>query len=291
MEIVNTGEMLKKYDIRPIKSLGQNLLTDINIIRKIVETADVQKEDLVLEIGPGLGSMTLQLAKSAGRVVAVEIDRHMIPALEEVLAEYDNTSVIHEDIMKADLFSVIGDWKGPLKVVSNLPYYITTPIIMKLLESGIPWESLVFMVQKEVGQRLAASPGCKDYSVLSVAIQLYSDPEYCFVVSKNCFLPKPDVDSAVVRLKKADRSKFSEINVEHFFRTVKAGFSQRRKTIMNSLGAAPWISGGKERLREVLGEMGVSEMIRAECLSLEQFVELSGKLPMKGSEEVLKEES
>ena len=271
LDTVNTGAILKKYDIRLMKSLGQNFLTDIHIIDKIVDAGNVTREDLVLEIGPGVGSMTLQLAKSAGRVVAVEIDRHLIPALEEVLEGCDNTQVVLGDILKTDLHELVRDWPGPLKVISNLPYYITTPIIMHLLESDIPWHTLVFMVQKEVAQRLAAQPGVKDYSALSVSIRCLSEPKLCFTVSKNCFVPKPDVDSAVVRLRKTGNVDVAGVEMTLFHKIVRASFSQRRKTIVNSLGAAPWIPGGKDGLRQILGEMAISEIIRAECLSVAQF--------------------
>ena len=275
LDTVNTGAILKKYDLRLTKSLGQNFLTDINIIDKIVEAGEVTSEDLVLEIGPGIGSMTLQLAKVAGRVVAVEIDRHLIPALEEVLEGCDNTQIVLGDILKTDLHELVRDWPGPLKVISNLPYYITTPIIMHLLESDIPWHALVFMVQKEVAQRLAAQPGGKDYSALSVSIRCLSEPKLCFTVSKNCFVPKPDVDSAVVRLRKTGNPEVEGVDMVLFHKIVRASFSQRRKTIVNSLGAAPWIPGGKDGLREILGAMGISEIIRAECLSVGQFAGLT----------------
>lgn len=287
LEIVNTSAMVAKYGIRLTKSLGQNFLTDINIIDKIVEAGEVTHHDLVLEIGAGIGGMTLQLAKAAGRVVAVEIDRRLIPALEEVLADCENTEIILGDILKTDLHAFVKDWPGPLKVISNLPYYITTPIIMHLLESDIPWDTLVFMVQKEVAQRLAAPPGIKDYSALSVAIRCLSEPKLCFTVSKNCFVPKPDVDSAVVRLRKTGRPELDGVDMVLFRKVVRSSFSQRRKTIVNSLGAAPWLAGGKEKLRAVLGQMGIPESIRAECLSLEQFAGLTRLLvgmSMEGKE-------
>ncbi len=285
LEIVNTGAMVAKYGIRLTKSLGQNFLTDINIIDKIVEAGEVTRQDLVLEIGAGIGGMTLQLAKAAGRVVAVEIDRRLIPALEEVLADCDNTEIILGDILKTDLHAFVKDWPGPLKVISNLPYYITTPIIMHLLESDIPWNTLVFMVQKEVAQRLSAPPGIKDYSALSVAIRCLSEPKLCFTVSKNCFVPKPEVDSAVVRLRKTVRPELDGVDMGLFRKVVRASFSQRRKTIVNSLGAAPWIVGGKEKLREVLGKMAIPENTRAECLSLEQFAGLTRLLVGMTTEE------
>lgn len=276
--MINTNEILKKYDLKLTKTLGQNFLTDINIIRKIVDTGEVCPSDFVLEIGPGIGAMTVELAKSAGRVVAVEIDRHLIPALTENLGDYPNVSIVNCDIMKADIQSLIKDWSGPLKVISNLPYYITTPIIMMLLESKIDWDTLVFMVQKEVAQRIAASPGSKDYGSLSVAVKYYSEPKLAFTVSRNCFIPKPDVDSAVVKLKKRVLPYTQDIDKELFFKVVKASFNQRRKTLLNSLGLQPWVVGGKEGLKNVLAKLDIKESARAEELGLEEFVRLTKEL-------------
>lgn len=273
--MINTNEVLKKYDLRLTKTLGQNFLTDINIIRKIAETGDVGLSDLVVEIGPGIGSMTVELAKSAGKVVAIEIDKHLIPALKENLAEHTNVELVHGDVMKVDLKSLVNDWNGPLKVVSNLPYYITTPIVMMLLEGEIRWDTLVFMVQKEVAVRMAAVHGTKDYSALSIAVNYYADPKLAFTVSKNCFIPKPDVDSAVVRLKKRELPFMKDVDKALFFQIVRASFGQRRKTLLNSLGSQPWFDGGKERLRQILNEMNINENIRAEQLSLEVFALLT----------------
>lgn len=279
--MINTNEILSKYGLRLTKSLGQNFLTDVNIIRKIVETAEVDKNDLVLEIGPGIGALTAQLAEKAGKVIAVEIDRHLLAPLSETLGDYGNVQVIHADIMQTDLWELTADWDGSLKVVSNLPYYITTPIIMGLLESGIPWYLLVFMVQKEVVNRIVAMPGTKDYSALSVAVRYYAEPKLSFYVSRNCFIPKPDVDSAVVKLKKRSLSQPADLSREFLFRVIRASFSQRRKTLLNSLGKQPWLEGGKERLREVLIGMSLSENSRAETLSVEQFIYLADQLCKK----------
>lgn len=279
--MINTNEILNKYGLRLTKSLGQNFLTDVNIIRKIVETAEVDKNDLVLEIGPGIGALTAQLAEKAGKVIAVEIDRHLLAPLSETLGDYGNVQVIHADIMQTDLWELTADWDGSLKVVSNLPYYITTPIIMSLLESGIPWHLLVFMVQKEVVNRIVAMPGTKDYSALSVAVRYYAEPKLSFYVSRNCFIPKPDVDSAVVKLKKRSLSQPADLSREFLFRVIRASFSQRRKTLLNSLGKQPWLEGGKERLREVLIGMSLSENSRAETLSVEQFIYLADQLCKK----------
>ena len=290
LDTVNTHQVLQKHGLRPTKSLGQNFLTDLHIIDKIVEAGEVSSADLVLEIGPGIGAMTVRLAKAAGRVVAVEIDRHLLPALEEVLDGYSNTQVVHADILKTDLHALVAGWNGPLKVISNLPYYITTPIIMHLLESDVPWQTLVFMVQKEVAQRLAAPPGGKDYSALSVAVRCLSEPKLCFTVSRNCFHPRPDVDSAVVRLRKAQNPEVEGINRNLLRQVVRAAFSQRRKTIVNSLGGAPWIPDGKQGLRAILAQVGIPESERAERLTLKQFATVTSLLEAAGAR-VLKNDS
>ncbi|HOQ75232.1 MAG TPA: 16S rRNA (adenine(1518)-N(6)/adenine(1519)-N(6))-dimethyltransferase RsmA [Thermoclostridium sp.] len=279
--MINTNEILSKYGLKLTKSLGQNFLTDANIIRKIVDTAEVDENDLVLEVGPGIGALTARLAERAGRVVAVEIDRRLLEPLSETLGGYGNVRVIHADIMKTDLRELTTGWNGSLKVVSNLPYYITSPVIMNMLESGIPWSLLVFMVQKEVVGRMVALPGTKDYSALSVAVRYYADPKLAFHVSRNCFIPKPDVDSAVVKLKRRSLSQPDYLAREFLFRVIRASFSQRRKTLLNSLGKQPWLEGGKERLREALARMGLSEDTRAENLSVEQFIQLASELCKK----------
>lgn len=279
--MINTNEILSKYGLKLTKSLGQNFLTDANIIRKIVDTAEVDENDLVLEVGPGIGALTARLAERAGRVVAVEIDRRLLEPLSETLGGYGNVRVIHADIMKTDLRELTTGWNGSLKVVSNLPYYITSPVIMNMLESGIPWSLLVFMVQKEVVGRMVALPGTKDYSALSVAVRYYADPKLAFHVSRNCFIPKPDVDSAVVKLKRRSLSQPDYLAREFLFRVFRASFSQRRKTLLNSLGKQPWLEGGKERLREALARMGLSEDTRAENLSVEQFIQLASELCKK----------
>lgn len=276
--MINTNEILKRHNIRLTKSLGQNFLTDINIIKKIVEAGEVSPSDLVVEIGPGIGAMTAELAKSAGKVIGVEIDKNLIPALKDTLADYSNIAIVNADIMKADIAELIMGWAGPLKVVSNLPYYITTPIVMMLLEGDIPWDTLVFMVQKEVAQRMAGTPSTKNYSSLSIAVRYYSDPKLMFTVSKNCFIPKPDVDSAIVRLKKRDLAYLQNIDKNFFFKVVRASFSQRRKTLLNSLGSQPWLAGGKANLRQVLIKLEKNENIRAEELTIEDFADLVKEL-------------
>lgn len=279
--MINTNEILKKHGLKLTKSLGQNFLTDINVIKNIVEAGDISSRDLVLEVGPGIGAMTVILLEQAGKVVAVEIDKHLIPPLEENLGHFPHFELVHGDIMKVDPVPLVKGWDGPLKVVSNLPYYITTPILFKLLESEVPWDTLVFMVQKEVAQRMAALPGKKEYGSLSIAVRYHADPKLMFTVSKNCFVPKPDVDSAVVRLKRRVTPLVPEDERENFFRTVKAAFSQRRKTLVNSLGIHPFVPGGREGLKGLLAQLEISENARAEELSPAQFVALARLIARK----------
>ena len=276
--MINTNEVLKKYGLRLTKTLGQNFLTDINIIKKIVAAGEVCPSDLVVEIGPGIGSMTAEIAARAGKVIAVEIDRHLIPALEENLASFPNVEIINGDIMEVDLESLTKGWTGPLKVISNLPYYITTPVVMMLLEGNVAWDTLVLMVQKEVAQRMAAEPSTRDYGALTVAVKYYSEPKLAFTVSRNCFIPKPDVDSAVVKLKKRVLAGSADVDKEFFFKVVRASFGQRRKTLLNSLGSQSFVQGGKERLREALSRLGISENVRAEELSIHDFLNLTKEL-------------
>lgn len=276
--MINTNEVLKKYGLRLTKTLGQNFLTDINIIKKIVAAGEVCPSDLVVEIGPGIGSMTAEIAARAGKVIAVEIDRHLIPALKENLASFPNVEIINGDIMEVDLESLTKGWTGPLKVISNLPYYITTPVVMMLLEGNVAWDTLVLMVQKEVAQRMAAEPSTRDYGALTVAVKYYSEPKLAFTVSRNCFIPKPDVDSAVVKLKKRVLAGSADVDKEFFFKVVRASFGQRRKTLLNSLGSQPFVQGGKERLREALSRLGISENVRAEELSIHDFLNLTKEL-------------
>lgn len=291
LNTVNTSEILAKHGIRLVKALGQNFLTDIHIIEKIIDAGEVTKQDLVLEIGPGIGGMTLQLAKAAGKVVAVEIDSKLLPALGEVLEGFDNVDVVNSDILKTDLHELVSGWGGPLKVVSNLPYYITTPIIMHLLESDINWDTLVFMVQKEVAHRLAASHGGKDYGSISVAIRCLSEPKLCFLVSKNCFVPRPDVDSAVIRLRKKPNPEVDGLDMVLFRQVVRFAFSQRRKTITNSLGSAPWLPKGKEGLKILLGQLGIAENERAEQIPLGGFASITRLLTEAGVKVTPQEQS
>lgn len=272
----NTKELIKRFNIRMTKSLGQNFLIDDNIVSRIVDTADIGLNDLVIEIGPGIGSMTVELARRAGRVIAVEIDKYLIPALEDNLKDFSNVKVINMDIMKVNLEEIIGT-ENPenVKVVANLPYYITTPIIMKLLESGYGFDRMVFMVQKEVALRMAAAPGGKDYGALSVAVQYYSNPRRVFDVAPHCFIPQPEVDSSVIRLDVNKTPPVELVSKDMFFKIVKASFGQRRKTMVNALYNLANLNKSKEEIKEILKRLGIDENARGESLSINQFAELS----------------
>ncbi len=273
--MINTNEILSKYDIRLTKSLGQNFLTDANILRKITEAGELTPEDLVIEVGPGIGALTVTLAQQAGRVVAVEIDKNLIPALKETTGHIPNISVIHEDILKVDINAILQGWNGPVKVISNLPYYVTTPVVMMFLENNYPIERMVLMVQKEVAQRMAAKPGTKDYGALSVGVQVAGTPKVLFQVSRNCFIPKPDVDSAVLRII-LNGKLLEKINDKTiFFNCVRAAFSQRRKTLLNAMSGAPNWRLDKEAIKRLIAAMGLKDTVRGEELSVEQFITLS----------------
>lgn len=278
-----TKELIQKYGVRLTKSLGQNFLVDDNVIDKIVSTADIDKKDLVIEVGPGIGNMTRRLATKAGRLIAVEIDKHLIPPLEEVLKDFPNSSLINKDILKTSLDEAIRDEreKSPeiesVKVVANLPYYITTPIIMKFLEENPGIDTMVFMIQKEVAERIVASPGGKDYGALSVAVQYYSKPERLFDVSPHCFVPKPEVDSTVIRMKVFKEPAVKLINKDMFFTTVKASFGQRRKTLLNALSNSNKFGRGKEEIRQILIDLGIDENARGETLTINQFAQISNR--------------
>ena len=275
--ISNTLDVLKKYDFSFQKKYGQNFLIDSNILDSIIEGADITGEDCVLEIGPGIGTMTQKLCAKARFVIAVEIDKKLIPILNDTLSEYDNKLILNEDILKTDIKDLCERYNmgKPVKVVANLPYYITTPIIMRLFEDHLPIESITVMVQKEVADRMKVGPGTKDYGALSLAVQYYSDPEIITVVSRNCFIPKPNVDSAVIKL-----SVYSEnpirVNDEAFmFALIRAAFNQRRKTLANSLSNAGLSGVSRETVTDALNKMGLSQTVRGEVLTLEQFAELS----------------
>lgn len=276
----NTIEVLQRHNFTFQKKYGQNFLVDPNVLERVMDAAGVSGEDCVLEIGPGIGTMTQLLAERAGKVVAVEIDRNLIPILEETLSPYSNVTVINEDILKLDVEEAIrvrGEGR-PVKVVANLPYYITTPIIMSLLEGGAPLESITVMVQKEVAERMQAGPGTKDYGALSLAVQYYSRPEVVANVPPNCFIPRPNVGSAVIRLTRYATPPVQAADAGKLFAIIRASFNQRRKTLANSLGNAPGLGVSRERVAQVLEEMGLPAMVRGEALTLTQFAALSDRL-------------
>ncbi len=285
---IDTRSTLKKFNLRPTKSLGQNFLNDGGVLKEIANAAQLTNGDIVLEIGPGLGSLTSELAKTAAMVVAVEIDKHLIPAVKENLKTYTNVKIINEDIMKLNIEETISDARKllhddssgpmPLKIVANLPYYITTPVIMMLLESKIEAETMVFMIQKEVADRMMAKPGGKDYGALSVAVQYYSKPSVVTDVPPHCFIPQPGVVSTVVRL---DIHKTAPVTLKDqalFFKVVRAAFAQRRKTLINAMFNAGAFNLSKEQLKELLVKIGIGENQRGETLSIEQFAELSNMI-------------
>ena len=279
----NTIEIIQKYEFMFQKKFGQNFLIDTHVLEKIISSAGVTKEDCVLEIGPGIGTMTQYLAENARQVVAVEIDKNLIPILGETLAGYDNVTVINEDILKVDIKEIAEKYNDgrPIKVVANLPYYITTPIIMGLFESGVPIDNITVMVQKEVADRMQEGPGSKDYGALSLAVQYYAEPEIVANVPPNCFIPRPNVGSAVIRLTRHKEMPVKVNDVEHMFRIIRASFNQRRKTLQNGLNNSPEIPYTKEKILAAIERMGLPATVRGEALSLEQFAQLSDILGEK----------
>ena len=273
----NTIEIIQKYEFMFQKKFGQNFLIDTHVLEKIISAAGITKNDCVLEIGPGIGTMTQYLAENAGHVVAVEIDRNLIPILKETLADYDNVTVINEDILRVDIKALAEDYNGgkPIKVVANLPYYITTPIIMGLFESGVPIDNITVMVQKEVADRMKEGPGSKDYGALSLAVQYYAEPEIVANVPPNCFIPRPNVGSAVIRLTRHKEMPVEVKDPALMFKIIRASFNQRRKTLQNGLGNAPELPYTKEQIAAAIAEMGLTPTIRGEALSLAQFAQLS----------------
>jgi len=272
--------LLKKYDFSIQKKYGQNFLIDDNILNGIVEAADIDNNDTVLEIGPGLGALTGLLCRRAKKVIAVEIDKMLISILGESLAGYDNLTLINDDILKIDINDLAAensDNKSKIKVVANLPYYITTPVIMALLEKENCISSITVMIQKEVAQRMNEKPGSKAYGALSLAVQFYAKTNYIMTVSKNCFIPKPEVDSAVIRLDiyEPDKRPVKAQDPDAMFRIIRAAFNQRRKTLVNALGNAPELSLNKETISSALSKMGKPETIRGEALTPEEFAILS----------------
>lgn len=277
----NTIAVLNRYGFSFQKKFGQNFLIDENVVEKIVREAGVTKDDFVLEIGPGIGTMTQILCENAREVVAVEIDDKLIPILrEDTLSWYDNVTVIHEDILKLDIVKLANERNGgrPIKVVANLPYYITTPIIMGLFESHVPLDSITIMVQKEVAERMQVGPGTKDYGALSLAVQYYAKPKILLNVPASCFMPRPNVDSAVIKLERHENPPV-DVKDEHLmFGLIRASFNQRRKTMTNSVGNSPELHISKEQMAQALEKCGLSATVRGEALTLSQFAELANIL-------------
>ena len=274
----NTIEVLQKYNFVFQKKFGQNFLIDTHVLDKIIAAAEITKDDFVLEIGPGIGTMTQYLAEHAREVVAVEIDKNLIPILEDTLSAYENVTVINEDILKVDIRKLADEKNhgNPIKVVANLPYYITTPIIMGLFENHVPLKSITIMVQKEVADRMQTGPGSKDYGALSLAVQYYAKPEIVANVPPNCFIPRPNVGSAVIRLTRYEEAPVFAEDEHHMFSLIRASFNQRRKTLVNGL-----TNGGvaqKEQVLWALSEMNLPATIRGEALTLSQFAALSNLL-------------
>lgn len=276
----NTVEVMHKYNFHIQKKYGQNFLIDVGVLERIVDAAEITREDCVLEIGPGIGTMTQYLAERAGEVVGVEIDKNLIPILEETLSGYSNVTIINADILKVDINKIVKEKNQgrPIKVVANLPYYITTPIIMGLLETHVPLESITVMVQKEVADRMQVGPGTKDYGALSLAVQYYAKPEIVANVPPNCFIPRPNVGSAVIRLTCYEEPPVHVDNEARLFALIRAAFNQRRKTLVNALSNAPGLGVTKEQAAEALQRMGLSLTIRGEALTLEQFAQLAEEL-------------
>ena len=276
-----TIEVIKKYEFCFQKKFGQNFLIDGHVLDKIIAGAGVTKDDMVLEIGPGIGTMTQILCENAREVVAVEIDDKLIPILtEDTLSWYDNVTVIHEDILKLDIVKLANERNGgkPIKVVANLPYYITTPIIMGLFESHVPLDSITIMVQKEVADRMQVGPGTKDYGALSLAVQYYAKPQILLNVPASCFMPRPNVDSAVIQLTRYEKPPVEVADEHLMFRLIRASFNQRRKTMTNSVGNSPELSVSKEQMAAALEKCGLSATVRGEALTLAQFAELANVL-------------
>lgn len=275
-----TIEVLQKYNFSFQKKFGQNFLIDPHVLDKIIAAAEITKDDFVLEIGPGIGTLTQYLAEAAREVVAVEIDSTLIPILEDTLSAYDNVSVINEDVLKVDLRKLAEERNGgkPIKVVANLPYYITTPIIMSLFESHVPLKSLTVMVQKEVALRMQAGPGTKDYGALSLAVQYYASPYLAANVPPNCFMPRPNVGSAVIRLTRFEETPVQVKDEKLLFRLIRASFNQRRKMLQNGLVNSQELDFTKEQVAAAITTLGVSPSVRGEALTLEQFAALANAL-------------
>ena len=272
-----TIEVIKKYEFCFQKKFGQNFLIDGHVLDKIIAGAGVTKDDMVLEIGPGIGTMTQYLAEAAGKVVAVEIDRNLLPILQETLADYDNVKVIHADVLSLDLEKLVQEENGgrPIKVVANLPYYITTPIIMALFEQHVPLANVTVMVQKEVAARMKSGPGSKDYGALSLAVQYYAEPYIVANVPCNCFMPRPNVDSAVIRLTRYEEPPVQVKDEKMLFKIIRASFNQRRKTLQNGLNNSSELNFTKDQIAAAIAEAGFSPSVRGEALTLGQFAKLT----------------
>ena len=272
-----TKEIINKYSFAFQKKFGQNFLIDSNVLESIIRGAEITKDDFVLEIGPGIGTMTQYLCEAARQVVAVEIDKMLIPILEDTLSEYDNVEVINQDVLKVDIKSLAEEKNNgkPIKVVANLPYYITTPIIMGLFESGVPIDSITIMVQKEVADRMQTGPGSKDYGALSLAVQYYATAKVILNVSATCFMPRPNVDSAVIKLTRHKEPTVNVADEKLMFKIIRASFNQRRKTLVNGLKNSPELSFSKEQKVKAIEKIGKPETIRGEALTLEEFAELA----------------
>lgn len=272
-----TIEVIKKYEFCFQKKFGQNFLIDGHVLDKIIAGAGVTKDDMVLEIGPGIGTMTQYLAEAAGKVVAVEIDRNLLPILQETLADYDNVKVIHADVLSLDLEKLVQEENGgrPIKVVANLPYYITTPIIMALFEQHVPLANVTVMVQKEVAARMKSGLGSKDYGALSLAVQYYAEPYIVANVPCNCFMPRPNVDSAVIRLTRYEEPPVQVKDEKMLFKIIRASFNQRRKTLQNGLNNSSELNFTKDQIAAAIAEAGFSPSVRGEALTLEQFAKLT----------------
>ena len=276
----NTIEILQKYNFTFQKKFGQNFLIDTHVLDKIIRAAEITREDMVLEIGPGIGTMTQYLAEAAGKVVAVEIDKNLIPILSDTLSAYENVTIINEDVLKLDIQKLANEENQgrPIKVVANLPYYITTPIIMGLFENHVPVESITVMVQKEVADRMQTGPGNKDYGALSLAVQYYAEPYIVANVPPNCFMPRPKVGSAVIRLTCHEQPPVEVKDERLMFDIIRASFNQRRKTLANGLNNSDKLSFSKEEITEAIESLGKGSSVRGEALTLEEFAELSNYL-------------
>ena len=276
----NTIAVLQKYNFNFQKKFGQNFLIDTHVLDKIIRSAEITKDDMVLEIGPGIGTMTQYLACAAGKVVAVEIDKNLIPILEDTLSDYENVRIINDDVLKVDIARLAEEENQgrPIKVVANLPYYITTPIIMGLFENHVPLKSITVMVQKEVADRMQVGPGTKDYGALSLAVQYYASPYIVANVPPNCFMPRPKVGSAVIRLERYEQPPVQVEDEKLMFRVIRASFNQRRKTLVNGLRNSAELDFTKEEIESAVESLGKGVNVRGEALSLEEFAALSNRL-------------